>query len=363
MTVNLASRPALRHHNAFDALRIIAALAVLYSHSFALYGLPEPAPLAGQTLGSLAVALFFSLSGYLVCQSWCSDPDVLRFTMRRALRIFPGLIVVVLMTACVIGLLVTNLSATEYLQSAEVYHFIVKGVLALGSPTLPGVFDQNPYPGTTNGSLWTLRYEIIMYIVLALTGKFFGRNHFRWACPLMFCVCALTWALAAYVGAKNVQIPLVWHVTELYLDRIAYLGAFFFAGACMLIYLDRVFLSRFAAIVAVGAVAFVPSPTIVMIMLWLIVPYVVCTIAFRSPDWMTKANGYDYSYGIYIYAFPIQQIFSLVGSQHRWTWLSVLASSALVTFLAAAASWYYVEKPALSFKHLIARVRVAPTAA
>ena len=361
MTTDLASRPAPRHHNAFDALRIIAAAAVLYSHSFALYGLPEPVPLAGQTFGSIAVALFFSLSGYLVCQSWCSDPDVLRFALRRGLRIFPGLIVVVVVTAGLIGLLITDLSATAYLQSADLYNFIVKGMLALGSPTLPGVFEKNPFPNATNGSLWTLRYEIIMYVALALAGRLFGRRHFQWACPLLLCLCALTWLLTTYVGAKNLQIPLVWHLTELYLDRIAYLGAFFFAGASMLLYRDRVPLSPFAAIVAVGVVALVTSPTIVMCMLWLIVPYVVCTFAFRSPTWMTKANGYDYSYGVYIYAFPIQQIFSLIGSEHHWSWFAVMAASAVVTFWAAAASWYYVEKPALSFKHLISRARSVPT--
>jgi peptidoglycan/LPS O-acetylase OafA/YrhL len=76
--------------NSFDFLRVSAALLVLYSHSFSLVGLPEPASMAGQSYGSLAVALFFAINGYLVCQSWVHDPSPLRFVVRRALRILPG---------------------------------------------------------------------------------------------------------------------------------------------------------------------------------------------------------------------------------------------------------------------------------
>ena len=108
-------RPMTAHGsgNAFDFIRVVAALAVLYSHSFPLFGLPEPSH-AGQTLGSLAVAIFFAVSGFLVCQSWLRDPDVYRFTLRRALRIMPGLIVAVAFTAFVAGALDTRLPLSEY---------------------------------------------------------------------------------------------------------------------------------------------------------------------------------------------------------------------------------------------------------
>ncbi|MGO4377458.1 acyltransferase family protein [Pseudoduganella sp. RAF53_2] len=97
------------HDNAFDVLRMTAAAAVLYSHSFPLLGLPEPEPLPGLTWGRLAVAVFFGISGFLVAQSWESDSHGLRFLARRALRIFPGLLVLALLSALVLGPAVTVL--------------------------------------------------------------------------------------------------------------------------------------------------------------------------------------------------------------------------------------------------------------
>lgn len=117
-------QPNGHQNNAFDFLRIFAASAVLYSHSYALYGLPEPYPLPGQTYGSLAVALFFSISGFLVCQSWMNDPSFSRFFIRRALRIFPGLLVVVILTALVIGPLFTTLTLQEYFASGTAWNYI-----------------------------------------------------------------------------------------------------------------------------------------------------------------------------------------------------------------------------------------------
>lgn len=355
-----AATPA-RHANAFDALRILAALAVLFSHSFPLYGLHEPQPMAGQTFGSMAVALFFALSGYLVCQSWCSDASLHRFALRRALRIMPGLIVVVCITALVIGPLFSTLPLAAYFQSSAVGLYLFKASLALSSPALPGLFEQNPLPFGTNGSLWTLKYEISMYLCLALVGRLVASTaRLRIALPVLLIGFALLWLKLDHGGVKDVPMPLTWRLgTEMYIDRFAYLGAFFFAGACANLFRERIVLSPLVATLATAALFFIPNASVVMVLLWLVVPYFVCTFAYRSPALMTRANGYDYSYGIYIYAFPIQQVFGLIGSQRGWPWFTVLLASAVCTVLAAAASWYLIEKPALSFKRFIGRARRA----
>jgi peptidoglycan/LPS O-acetylase OafA/YrhL len=351
--------------NAFDALRVAAALAVLYSHSYALYGLPEPAPLAGQTWGSLAVAFFFAVSGFLVCQSWQRDPHMLRFAARRALRIFPGLCVVVLLTALIIGAAFTSFPLAKYLSSSSPWVYIATGVLGLGSPPLTGVFEYNPYPVSTNGSLWTLKYELIMYASLAVFGRFVNRAHLKRVCACAFAFFGSLWLFLTLTGQADLAVPFVWRLgIEIYVARVAYLGAFFFAGASFYLNFSRISLSPLVALGLIIAAVMIPNRVVVMLMLWLAVPYLVIVFAFKAPAIFRKVNGFDYSYGIYIYAFPIQQMLSPLGVRLGWPWSVVLLTSVAATITSAAISWHCIEEPALRLKRFIrARRQQSPTGA
>ena len=311
-------------------------------------------PIAGKALGSLAVALFFSISGFLICQSWERDPHIGRYAARRALRIFPGLWVVVLLTAFMVGPLFTTVSHSEYFLSGSPWQYLASASFAIGSPKLLGVFESNPFPLSTNGSLWTLKYEIIMYALLALTGYVLGRTRLKAKCTAIFLAFALAWVLMSLGGHVKVAVPFVWRLgTELYLDRLAYLGAFFFAGACAHFHFDRIHLSRRYALALLGLLFFIENPTVVMVVLWFAMPYFMLVFAYRAPAIFRKVNGFDYSYGIYIYAFPIQQIVSQLGMRAGWSWEAVLLVSTLVTLAAAALSWHLVEKPGLALKDRI----------
>jgi peptidoglycan/LPS O-acetylase OafA/YrhL len=125
--------------NNFDALRLVGAFLVLISHQFALSGRWEPRFVGDHSFGNLGVLIFFSISGYLVTASWLHDPHVLRFTARRVLRMAPALCVSMPLTLVVIA--------------------------ALG---LTG-FPDNPRH-LTNGSLWTIPYEVYCYALLLLAG-------------------------------------------------------------------------------------------------------------------------------------------------------------------------------------------------
>lgn len=343
-------------NNAFDFLRVFAGSAVLYSHSYALYGLPEPVPVSGQTYGSLAVALFFSISGFLVCQSWVRDPSFLRFFFRRILRIFPGLIVVVIFTSLLIGPIFTTLKLDQYFSSGTAWSYIWQAALTLDSPPLKGVFESNPYPGAPNGSLWTLRYEILMYAALAVCGMLVPKSKLQYLCPIMAVVFGATWLVASYGNLTPIKVPFVWRLhTEFYGERIAYLGAFFFAGATMHFHFQRIPLSGwFATLLGVAALLATDS-IVAMVLLWVALPYVAIVFAFKAPILFRKINGADYSYGIYIYAFPIQQSVSLIGYQLGWSWLAVLFIASGITITVAGASWYCIEKPALSLKDLLVK--------
>ena len=188
-------------HNAFDFMRMAAAMAVLYSHSYALYGLQEPLVASlGETWGSLAVGIFFVVSGFLICQSWDRDPHVFRFAVRRALRIIPGLVVAVFFTTFVAGTVSTSMPLVEYVSDRETWAFFFNNAsLIAGIDVLPGGFADTPHKGA-NGSLWTLRYEVLMYaalVLLALTGRL------RACCVAAFAACSAGWIGMDFLEANQ----------------------------------------------------------------------------------------------------------------------------------------------------------------
>src|SRR4051794_29915781 len=162
-----------RGANNFDLLRLFAAGCVLFTHSFALTDTGEPA-WSRTTLdgGSLGVLIFFAISGFLVARSWSYDPRLLSFCAKRALRLLPALVVCLLLTALVLGPLVTTLSTSSYLENPATKRFVLDNATLQTRYTLPGVFGDvpNPHPTIVNGSLWTLPLEVKSYFLIAALG-------------------------------------------------------------------------------------------------------------------------------------------------------------------------------------------------
>lgn len=155
--------------NNFDFVRIVAATLVLYSHQYALSGQMEPSFFGLHSFGGFAVLIFFAISGYLVTQSWYSDPNILRFALRRLLRIWPALAVVVTLTALVLGPVVSSLPAADYYAHGGTWQYFLN-LRFIAVYILPGVFEKNPYPLGVNGSIWTIPIEVLCYLVLAVCG-------------------------------------------------------------------------------------------------------------------------------------------------------------------------------------------------
>jgi Acyltransferase family len=163
----------MRRDNNFDALRLLAAVAVLVSHAFLIAeGSEGREPLMRLTggeskLGLVGVFIFFAISGFLVSESYEKTRSPLRCLAKRALRIFPGLFAALLVAAFVIGPLATRLPLADYLERQAVYSYVVGNTLLnLTTHELPGVlFVDNPVGLEVNASLWTLRYEFMMYLL------------------------------------------------------------------------------------------------------------------------------------------------------------------------------------------------------
>src|SRR6188768_3368852 len=141
-------------HNNFDLLRLLAAWAVLVSHSFAVLDQPEPLHQLGSTLGNVGVLIFFAVSGLLIRRSWEYDPSPRDFWVKRGLRLLPALATVGVLTAFVLGPLVTTSSPSAYFSSWQTWIYPVRLVLMFPfGAGLPGVFEDNPMAGAVNGPL------------------------------------------------------------------------------------------------------------------------------------------------------------------------------------------------------------------
>lgn len=339
--------------NNFGLVRIAMALAVLVSHGVYLYtGTTSAEPLVawtGFSLGEHAVQVFFFLSGILVAQSFARSGSLLDFTAARGLRIFPGLIVCVLLTAILMGPVMSSLPVASYLAAPETLMYFIKTVsLSTGSATLPGVFSAAPAPSLVNMSLWTLKYEVLCYAGLALAGcAGLFKPSFR---PY-----SVT-ALAAFTALAFINPPAD-ATTFTTLDNIRYFAVFFAMGT--LAYLVRAHLPVHGAVLAVLFGLFVAAIGTRFAVLGAagFLGYATLYVAqLPSGRLRALANRYDISFGVYIYACPIQQMLIETFPQAgAWT---LIVAAVIVTVPVAMASWLLIERPALQArKPLTAAVR------
>jgi peptidoglycan/LPS O-acetylase OafA/YrhL len=353
-----------RRANNFDLLRLLAALMVVLAHSFDLVNDPEPFPhLRVLTWGTLGVIIFFSISGYLVAGSWANNPRLLPFVVKRALRLMPGLIVALLVSALVLGPLVSSVPSSSYFREPGTKAYVLENTVLQTDYYLPGVFVHNAYPSAVNGSLWTLPLEVKAYVFVALAGLATLLTRRRWLMvpiAVLAVLCSLEGPSISVPGADhfiaglaNIQIPPGFvagaraGTLTVYADMFA---AFAVAAALYAmrsrvpIRWDLAALGVLALAVAgvIGGLAPVTCAAVV-------VPYLVLCLAYRTHDRVRLPRWFgDYSYGIYVYAFPIQQTISdLVAPTSGWV-MFVLAVP--VTVAVAVLSWHFVERPALDLK-------------
>ncbi len=340
--------------NNFNLLRMLAATAVLFSHSFALAtgdAANEPLrTILGITPGHIAVDIFFITSGLLVARSLFYRKNLIEFTAARVLRIFPGLIVAV--SICVfIGAVVSQLTINDYFSSEVTVNFFLKNsFMLLGDlQELPGVFDTAPFDNSVNGSLWTLPWELRMYAFLGLFGIFtlmlnllFKANWLAVAVVCFFIFCVINYFQFHFF-------------TEIRGEKYKFFrfGTIFFYGALAYLFRSKII---FKAILFWGCVAILAIASfdhdIFFILYTLLLPYIVLYLAYIPKGKIRKYNSFgDYSYGIYIYAWPIQQLIAI--SIDNVSVIEMITLSALFTFVCAYLSWHLIESKALKLKHYI----------
>lgn len=345
--------------NNFDIMRLLLATLVIYSHAFPIFlGTHDWWQGAGShyNLGQLAVMAFFIISGMLVTRSATFSRSGFSYAISRIYRLVPGAFVCALWCALILGAIMTSLALHEYYSSGRVWSFIFRNTYMMAIQyDLPGVFSDNIYKQAVNGSLWSLKVEIKMYIAFGLI-VFVARQFKFLSAHLNYIMLAVT--ILALVRLYVPDLP--WDLAE---DPKAHrrwdYGYYFAAGA--LLYTGEKWFPRSLPL----AMALSCGTVLLLIMgytelyhlaLRLSLPYLIFCLAFADAKSVRKLQFFpDISYGVYIYAFPVQQAVSALFAENKG-FATLTFLSILITYVLAYMSWKFVEEPALMKKSRHAKI-------
>lgn len=337
-------------NNNYLLIRFVAASLVIFSHSYHLTGDINSEPLLRKLhfidFSAIAVAIFFVASGFLISQSFDSRRNLFAFLEARILRIFPALILTVLFTVMVVGAWATTLPLGDYFRNPETMLYIANNIKLNTQYTLPGVFHNNLFPDGVNGALWTLRLEFQMYLLVAVLGVL-GILKSKWRFNLLVISC---FALYLWRPTSAFFILPEWALPHLKLIGCFVLG--------MLAYVNRAYVPLSfavgAGLVALAAMSAVSGLSWFMYSFYIAVAYLTFLFAYHPVlrmDWFNRFG--DYSYGLYVFGFPIQQ--SLVYLLGQPSPLQLFGLAFPLTLIMAMLSWRFIEKPALNLKGLLVK--------
>lgn len=339
---SLGARLAAGRTTGFDYMRLALSVWIIYWHTRAMVGVPwQDRSLFVMNGARVALPMFFALSGFLVASSLERLNHLPTFLTMRGLRILPALAVEVIMSALILGPLVTTLSLQRYFSGPEFWHYFLNIVGSIHYE-LPGVFQTN-LNTQVNASLWTVPYELECYIGISML-FLIGIFKRTW---LLVAVCILCSMLLAWREGPRFSLE------TMPIAPARLLPVHFVAGA--VIFKLRHWLPG-------GMIAALAVTALSLLMLqfdfatWftpLALAYATASFGCTSPPRAPVILGGDYSYGMYLYAFPIQQTWAQLLHSHSLAVNFLVSVATIAPF--AAFSWHYIEKPVLSLKSKIRR--------
>lgn len=335
--------------NRLGTMRHVLALAVLVDHSLHLGGFPHLLSFTPykNAMGGVAVAGFFVLSGALITASWEHSRTAWQFARNRVLRIFPGYLVCLLVTAFVIGPLAWAVQSSPEtpaywkVEPSPASYVLRNSLLMQFQPRIGDLFATHKEAYAINGSLWSIPWEAGCYMMVGALGLAGVITRWPWV------VAAGALALLANVLVFPPGVVL----GRLYLsERCVLLPLYFLSGAVFYLFRQRIprtaWLGGLALVGTVAGGCYHWPMTAAFCLPYLL--FYACGLAVPAEGFPRRQRP-DYSYGIYIYAFPVQQLLVAAGvGQAGPAWL-LLASLAGAVPLAAL-SWHFVEAPSLRYK-------------
>ena len=326
--------------NHWTVLRVFMAAMVMVGHAMVIgYRdlASEPAVIGDWTLSYLAVDAFFVASGFLVTASMMHRRDTLDYGVARLLRIYPALIVHVLLVIAVVGAATTVLPLVEYFTSWNTWRNVPL-VLSFVDTSffLPGVFESN-HEAFASAPIWTLRYELLAYLGTGLAYSVGLMKH-RWMVAAQFGVFAVLWPLAHVTG--------IWESLPATVQNVLRFGLAYGFGAFLWVHRRELPLRWWVVPVMVLACGLSFGRAWDEVMFVVMVGYTLFWLAYQPVGKPVKWP--DLSYGIYIWHWPLMQW--VASERPEWGPLALLAVAGPATVAVAWASWTYVEEPMLKRK-------------
>lgn len=330
--------------NNLNLIRLIAAFMVVFSHSFILSGNREPVTLFyNGSYGTLGLNIFFVMSGFLITKSYLRTQNPALFIWARVLRIFPALFCVVILSAFIIGPLITTLPIEEYLTNTKTYSYLLAVTLFNKQNHLPGVFASNSFRYSINGSLWMLKYMVAFYAFVLFLGvtKILNKKHVILA---VFLSCLLLHQLN--VGKST-------YVLMFSISETVRLFMYFGLGMVSYLYrdsipIDRPYFNLCVIILAIASAMNGLNDSLLVFVLTYLMLFFAFYDGFYIP-WFSKIG--DFSYGVFIYSFPVQQTVVHLHGGRMDPWLN-FTISLLVSIALGAMSWHFCEQRFLHLKDL-----------
>lgn len=337
MELNTIDSCSQRPNNNFTIIRLVAALLVIYGHSYPIVGSGHPdlilQLLQSRFAGAVAVDVFFVISGFLICASWERN-SFSQFVVARALRIYPALIVCVILSVFVLGFFLTTESS--YFSRPEVWEYLKYNISLLTTKYyLPGVFETHP-DKAINGSIWSLPYEVRLYACLAVLGclSLLKSGRYFFACVAIGL--AYFFDLFSYVHFASDKS---WRN----------LGPFFMAGAFCWIYRRSIVLSApVLMLMIIGCIAFNKTDKFIYFYFITLIYATFYLVYIPQIKWNPKK---DLSYGVYLYGWPVQQLVLhfVPGCSAEFNAAASIVGALLLGYL----SWTFIESPALDLRKRI----------
>jgi peptidoglycan/LPS O-acetylase OafA/YrhL len=310
-----------------DVLRFLLAILVVLFHSYPLTGV-------NYNGDSLRVYSFFVISGFFVTLSYNKHHNVISFLKARIYRIYPALIVTIIFTTFILGPIATRFSLHDYFTNIQTYKYLTTMfILPDLQYNLPGVFTNNPFKNSVNGALWTLKPEIIFYLFVTFLGitKLLKKSILIYLLCIMLLVTLFPWST----------------------DRILELEVFkcFLAGMLLYVFRRNIPLNKYYALgslilLLIGTLLGHLPLFFVLFGSYFII-YIVLVPNIRIPF---SKNLSNYSYGIYLYAFPIQQwVVSIY--KGKIVPLEDFIIAFPIALIFAILSWHLIEKKFQLLKH------------
>lgn len=323
----------VRQENCFDFLRYLFALSLILAHFCTATAHDQ----FWFITGSMRVKAFFTITGFLVTYSFLRrNKDIVSYSKKRFARIIPAYVVCILF-CFLVGCLITSLPISEFFASGQTWKYLAAKMAMLNwlEPELPSTFQSNPLP-EMNGSLWSMKQEVVFYILVPFLIWLMKGKRWRDVC------CGLLVGLYVLVhNFVNVQ-------TQYFM--------YFLTGMTLLLYFDK-FCRWQRYLVPIAIVCLIPVYVVEIPSISyfcyaiepLCFPTVIIGAAYnlRALNFLRKYE--NVTYGLYLYHFPIMQVLIYYGLADYSFWLCLLTTIVLTSILATM-SWFWIEKPCINLK-------------